>query len=1025
MKNARKWLSMLLAAALVFALLPQMAAPARAEEPKASGKDLGAYTFDMTEGEVYYPTDDETKDALSDIMVYLILGGGLYEVDTDVYDVNNDGIGDFIKTTDYGDICFQPCDNTPLEGPVEIKLSEEQIQLLENDDMVKAFYSSVVFVFPTLFDLWVAGVQVSTANKNFIGGSSLVRYNPEENELIFAGNKTFTAEQSYNKALIYNAIDGLTVVSSSAYNIYKINTEADYCICSVAPNILFRGDLVLKSAKTCVQAVNVQVTGFTLDVTGAERGIHAKQRLKVLDGTLNAHATGATGSCALLAGSFLELAQYIQVQAPAGGEVKELHYIGEYDWAWTVTESDGTAPAKDVSIYAKGYGLKFDGIMATEANREDVLGNGVFSFDGDHTVTVKGDYHARYANVINNQSIKNLVIRVEEDSILHQDGTGVIGSYQNMTITGPGKLTLWSFASTALWIAGGTMTLEDLFLEVRGSSGISGGYSGGTSDSIVIRNSCVLSETHNDTRAIFNFSGGITLEGCTLMQPADGSIGPMSILDAENKGAGKVVIGTPGFQAYDLFIDEIWVTSRNQDDILGNGIFSYADGTLRISGSYTHNPEHSSGWGYLIDSEIPNMTIYAEKDAELHAKYIVIALGEDSTITGPGHMTLCSKYQGIFVRQGKNVRIYRTELTANSSGSNGIGGYDETSKVIIDGADVTAVGEGQDAYWAMTGVTIELKQTELISPKDGSIGTFHYVTEYDDRYLMSVLDAGGNPAKEAIFAATVPNHTVTFVNNGHGEAPAAQPVKDGMILQAPTSPKEDGWSFEGWYSDKECTSVYGFTAPVTGDLTLYAKWTRSTDPSTGLPCSGGEDCPGKVFTDMPKKDNWAHDAIDWAVVNNITSGTSVTTFSPGNVCTRAQVVTFLWRAAGKPEPTIDKAAAPFTDVPETSYYYTAVLWALEKNITKGLSATKFGPDEGCTRGQVVTFLHRFSGMPEPGSEENPFKDVKAGAFYYQAVLWAVNHDPQITNGTGPTAFSPDLTCTRAQIVTFLYRAMDK
>ena len=102
---------------------------------------------------------------------------------------------------------------------------------------------------------------------------------------------------------------------------------------------------------------------------------------------------------------------------------------------------------------------------------------------------------------------------------------------------------------------------------------------------------------------------------------------------------------------------------------------------------------------------------------------------------------------------------------------------------------------------------------------------------------------------------------------------------------------------------------------------------------------------------------------------------------------------------------------------------TAVLWALEKNITKGLSTTKFGPDEGCTRGQVVTFLHRFAGTPAPGGDENPFSDVKKGAFYYDAVLWAV--EKEVTKGTSPTTFSPEQTCTRGQIVTFLYRAVDK
>ena len=108
---------------------------------------------------------------------------------------------------------------------------------------------------------------------------------------------------------------------------------------------------------------------------------------------------------------------------------------------------------------------------------------------------------------------------------------------------------------------------------------------------------------------------------------------------------------------------------------------------------------------------------------------------------------------------------------------------------------------------------------------------------------------------------------------------------------------------------------------------------------------------------------------------------------------------------------------------EGQYYYKAVLWALEKGITTGTSATTFSPNVGCTRGQVVTFLHRAQGTPTPGSSVNPFTDVKSGQYYYDAVLWAVNHSPQITNGTSATTFSPNATCTRGQIVTFLYRSM--
>ncbi|MBQ6676801.1 MAG: S-layer homology domain-containing protein [Clostridia bacterium] len=172
----------------------------------------------------------------------------------------------------------------------------------------------------------------------------------------------------------------------------------------------------------------------------------------------------------------------------------------------------------------------------------------------------------------------------------------------------------------------------------------------------------------------------------------------------------------------------------------------------------------------------------------------------------------------------------------------------------------------------------------------------------------------------------------------------------------------------------------------------------------------------EIFNDVPA-DAYYEPAVTWAVRNGVTSGTSATTFSPEDGCTRGQVVTFLWRAAGSPEPA--NAKNPFSDVKNGEYYYKAVLWAVEKGVTKGTSATKFSPDDTCTRGQIVTFLYRSEGSPAPTSSANPFGDVKDGDYFKDAVLWAV--EKGITLGTTAKTFSPSDTCTRGQVVTFLYR----
>ena len=170
-----------------------------------------------------------------------------------------------------------------------------------------------------------------------------------------------------------------------------------------------------------------------------------------------------------------------------------------------------------------------------------------------------------------------------------------------------------------------------------------------------------------------------------------------------------------------------------------------------------------------------------------------------------------------------------------------------------------------------------------------------------------------------------------------------------------------------------------------------------------------------VFVDVATG-SYYEDAVDWAVENGITTGVSANRFDPNGVCTRAQAVTFLWRAAGSPAPR--SRTMPFTDVPAGSYYYDAVLWAVENGITKGTSETRFSPDDTCTRAQIVAFLWRSEKSPAAGTA-NPFADVKSTAYYADAVLWAVRED--ITKGTTNTTFSPDADCTRAQIVTFLWR----
>ena len=275
------------------------------------------------------------------------------------------------------------------------------------------------------------------------------------------------------------------------------------------------------------------------------------------------------------------------------------------------------------------------------------------------------------------------------------------------------------------------------------------------------------------------------------------------------------------------------------------------------------------------------------------------------------------------------------------------------------------------------------------------------------------VDAMAKAIEDAIAALVQKSYPVTISGTTeHGTVTVSAEAAVGGSTVTITVKPDSGYTLGGiTVTDSEGNELsltdngngaYTFTMP-SGKVEIHVTFT--------------EDGSLNPFQDVPG-DAYYFEAVNWAVANSVTNGTSETTFSPNVGCTRAQVVTFLWRAAGQPEPT--EGTNPFTDVKEGTYYYKAVLWAVEKGITNGTSETTFDPDETCTRGQIVTFLWRREGKPAPTGANNPFADVKPSAYFGSAVLWAV--EKGITNGTSETTFEPNEDCTRAQVVTFLFRA---
>ena len=352
-------------------------------------------------------------------------------------------------------------------------------------------------------------------------------------------------------------------------------------------------------------------------------------------------------------------------------------------------------------------------------------------------------------------------------------------------------------------------------------------------------------------------------------------------------------------------------------------------------------------------------------------------------------------------------------------------------------------------------------------------------SEYNvgDPYIVN-----GNTTVTALWKDSVITPEFTIIFDGNGGTPAAHSLRtSGQKLAAlPDAFLGGDYSFGGWYMERDGGDRITTETVFWADTTVYAHWVYtdggggaydsrctirasagangSITPGGNVSVRTGSDqtflitpdegyaisdvridgrsigavmrytfenvrsahtieasfTAASTFADVPAGSYYER-AVIWAAANGITNGVGNGLFGVDAPCTRAQAVTFLWRAAGSPAPEI--SAMPFTDVPVGSYYYDAVLWAVENGIAKGTSETTFGPDASCTRAQIVTFLYRAFGTPAGG--DAAFADTTPNAYYAEAVRWAVATG--VTTGTSNTTFSPNADCTRAQIVTFLWR----
>ena len=313
------------------------------------------------------------------------------------------------------------------------------------------------------------------------------------------------------------------------------------------------------------------------------------------------------------------------------------------------------------------------------------------------------------------------------------------------------------------------------------------------------------------------------------------------------------------------------------------------------------------------------------------------------------------------------------------------------------------IGNGQYASPDSPQKILDHVKTVKIRKRLGN--TYVAITENGDLYHWGLTVNGRGTSSDYYTDNTTPQKILENVYSVHlGRAHLIITQNDGSVW---TQGRNDwGQIGNGTYDD----AVFPIKIMDGADLgELYLQYIKNL--------SSRDENSSSQFVDIKEKD-YFYKAANWAANTGVTAGVDSTHFGPSQKCTRAQVMTFLWKANGAPEPK--EKNNPFVDVKTSNYYYKPVLWAVENGITTGTSPTTFSPNAACTRGQVMTFLWHANGNPPNSTNTNPFSDVKSNDYYYSPVLWAV--DNQITSGTSADRFSPNQTCTRAQIVTFIWKS---
>ncbi len=400
-----------------------------------------------------------------------------------------------------------------------------------------------------------------------------------------------------------------------------------------------------------------------------------------------------------------------------------------------------------------------------------------------------------------------------------------------------------------------------------------------------------------------------------------------------------------------------------------------------------------SGTTYTVGNE--------DKGCEITVKLVAISVAYTGEVLS--HNSILVPAEAPSFEHNPSASVGSGSITV-SFGASANGAEITNYQIMVDG-HVVATVDGNQTRYTISGLENGTQYTIKIVAIN-SVGSTE--SEEITATPRAYVAVGGGVSKSS--------YTITVKSSQGGTlATDIKKAEEGEIVTIKVTPDEGYELSELSVADKKGNKIavtkneddYTFVMPKAA-VTIDAKFTKADEEK--------EEDPDTVeFVDV-NPTSYYYDAVKWALENNVTNGTSANVFSPDEVCTRAQIVTFLWRAVGSPKA--QNSENPFTDIAKGEYYYDAVMWAVENGITSGVTATTFDPDGCANRAQTVTFLWRLAASPATETE-NPFGDVANDAYYNGAVTWAVKEN--ITNGITATSFGPDDACTRAQIVTFIYR----